>query len=194
MKKQSWGGLVLLALIVAAIVGGIFLIFRHFGGVVASERANGSATVTAVGTQTFSGDGYSLGVPTDWHVEQNGQDVLAAYPDYQAAVSSSAASCKIEMSVFPYTPSVSAADWISGRIGADPSLVVAEQSSEDITINGGSGVKWNGLIDGVSTTLVYAFSSDHAYEIAPSVINETSAGNAPCTAALETFISQLTIQ
>jgi hypothetical protein len=98
------------------------------------------------------------------------------------------------MSVFPYAPSTSVADWISARIGADPSLVVTERSSEDITINGGTGVKWNGVIDGAPTTLVYAFSKDHAYEIAPSVINETVAGNAPCADALQTFLSQLTIQ
>jgi hypothetical protein len=196
MKKQSWGGLLLLVLIVVALAGGIFLVCRHFGGAAASEHAGGPVTATAGGTQMFSGDGYSLGVPADWHVEQDGagKDMIAAYPDYRAAASSSTATCKIEMSVFPYASSTSVADWISGRIGADPSLVVTEQSSEDIAINGGSGVKWNGLIDGAPTTLVYAFSSDHAYEIAPSVINEASAGNAPCTAALETFLSQLTIQ
>jgi hypothetical protein len=194
MKKQSWSSLVLLVLVVAVVVGGIFLIYRHFGGGGVSERAAGSGNPAVAGMQTFSGDGYSLGIPADWRVEQNGKDVVAAYPDIAAAATTSTPTCKIEMSVFPYAPSTSVADWISKRISADPSIAVIEHSSGDIVVSGGSGVRWNGLIDGAPTTLVYAFSNDHAYEIAPSVINATSVGNAPCANALDTFISQLTIQ
>jgi hypothetical protein len=196
MKKQSWDSLVLVLLVIVVLAGGIFLIYRHLGGGggVASERAAGSGSSAPAGVQTFSGDGYSLGVPADWRVEQNGKDAVAAYPDKVAVATTSTPTCKIEMSVFPYAPSTNVADWISGRIGADPSIAVVERSSEDVAVNGGTGVKWNGLIDGVPTTLVYAFSDDHAYEIAPSVINETSSGNAQCDDALNTFVSQLTIQ
>lgn len=199
MKKQSRSLSILLFLVVVVIAGGIFWAYRHFSKNSDSERElSAAARVTAVGMQTVSGEGYSLSVPSSWYIEQSGKNVVAAYPDRTLAAASStvpgAAACKIEMSVFPYAPSTSVADWISGRIGADSSLAIIEQSSEDLAVSGGTGVKWNGLIDGAPTTLVYAFSKNHAYEIAPSVINEKTAGNALCASALETFLSQLTIQ
>jgi hypothetical protein len=104
--------------------------------------------------------------------------------------------CKIEMSVFPYAPNTDATAWIAHRLGADPSVATVEQSSDDISINGGMGVEWNGTVDGAPTTIVYAFSNSHAFEIAPSVVNETSAdaGNAKCADALGTFLSHLTLE
>jgi hypothetical protein len=85
------------------------------------------------------------------------------------------------------------ADWISHRIGADPSLTVVEQSSEDISPNGGTGVQWTGTIDGIPTTLVYVFNASHAYEIAPSVVGEGADGSAPCSDMLQAFLSGLKI-
>lgn len=195
MKNLSQSGLVILFLLLALIAATIFLAYQHFDN---NPVAGGSSGVTGgmatgVDMQKFSGDGYALAVPASWYVEQNSKDVVTVYPDHALAASSSTPSCKIAMSVFPYAPNTSEADWIAAHIGADPSLAVTEKSSEDVTVSGGSGVKWIGIIDGAPTTLVYVFSQDHAYEIAPSVINETSADDTQCTDELQTFTSQLTI-
>ena len=58
---------------------------------------------------------------------------------------------------------------------------------------GGSGVEWIGTIDGLPTTLVYAFNGRHAYEIAPSVVGEGAAGDAQCSDMLQLFLSTLKI-
>lgn len=198
MKQKHKRTYIFLSIAVIVIGGGIFLLYRHLDAGRAAGTPNDSNSsprgAQSADVQMFSGDGYSLGVPAGWRVEQNAKDELAAYPDPVAAATTSTESCKIEMSVFPYAPSMSAADWISGRIGADPSLAVTERSSADVAVNGGTAVEWNGTIDGTPTTLVYAFSEDHAYEIAPSVVNETGSGNAACDDALETFLSRLTIK
>ncbi|HEY5221137.1 MAG TPA: hypothetical protein VIJ29_03270, partial [Candidatus Paceibacterota bacterium] len=122
-------------------------------------------------------------------IERTGSDTIALHP----AASSPDASCKIEVSAFPFTSETDAADWIAHRIGADPSLIVAERSSEDVSVNGGGGVKWTGTIDNMPTTLVYLFSARHAYEIAPSVIGESADGDTQCDDMLETFLSKITI-
>jgi hypothetical protein len=203
MKKRSRGILSLWLLIAAVTAGGTFLVYSHIND-------SGSASIApqvdsspdAVPSQQFSGDGYAFNVPSTWYVDQTTNDAVAVYPDYSPAPgsapdadSSSTATCKLEMSIFPSVPPADTVGWISQRIGADPSLAVVEQSSEDISIAGGTGVQWNGTIDGVPTTLVYAFSADHAYEIAPSVVNQTMGdGNAQCAPALGTFLSQLTLE
>jgi hypothetical protein len=109
--------------------------------------------------------------------------------------SSSAVACKIEVSAFPYSAGADGmADWIAHRIGADPSVAVTEQSSANVTLaDGGTGVEWIGLIDGLPTTLVYAFNGQHAYEIAPSVVGEGAAGDAQCSDMLQSFLSTLKI-
>ncbi|HUC31674.1 MAG TPA: hypothetical protein VMR99_03265 [Candidatus Paceibacterota bacterium] len=213
MKKQSRRILFLWVLIAATATGGTFLIAEHLGtgaGQTTSPATNGgaatiaqpsvdvqpdvSASGTAVGAvamQNFSdsNDGYAFSVPASWSIERTGTDTIALHPD----AASPAAACKIEVSAFPYTPGTDMADWIAHRIGADPSIAVTEQSSEDVSVSGGTGVQWTGTIDGIPTTLVYAFNDQHAYEIAPSVIGENSDGAAQCSDMLETFLSTLTI-
>ena len=74
------------------------------------------------------------------------------------------------------------------------SVAVTEQSSGNVSLaDGGTGVEWTGTIDGLPTTLVYAFNSQHAYEIAPSVVGESSAGNGQCGDMLKSFLSTLKI-
>ena len=114
-------------------------------------------------------------------LKRPGADTIAVHPD----ASSSGVACKIEVSAFPFVAGADVADWISHRIGADPSLVVVEQSTENVSIASGTGVKWIGTIDGIPTTLVYAFSADHAYEIAPSVVGDAADGSAECDDMLE---------
>ena len=202
MKKRSQGVLFLWVLIVAAAAGGTFLLCRHLGvgaapavqpGADISPDVSASGTAAAaVAMQNFSdpNDGYSFSVPARGNIERTGPDTVAVHP----AAASAAAACKIEVSAFPYSSGADGmADWITHRIGADPSLAVVERSSGDVTIAGGTGVEWTGTIDGLPTTLVYAFSDSHAYEIAPSVIGEGAADGAPCSDALQAFLSTLTI-
>jgi hypothetical protein len=201
IKKRSRGILSLWLIIAAAVAGGTYLLCAHSGNKNVSPLDTSpmmmNSTTTdldadiATNTQAFSGNGYTFNVPADWYIEKSGDDSVAVYPDHSSTSSSATATCKIEMSTFSYSSNVSAADWISGRIGADPSLAIVERSSADVPIAGGSGVQWNGTIDDVPTILVYAFGADHAYEIAPSVVNEQTAGNVQCQGALDTFLSQL---
>jgi hypothetical protein len=201
IKKSSRWILLIWLVIAAGFAGGTFLILS------AAPKSNGaegtlsetnpaSSSATDI-EQSFSGNGYALSLPSDWYVEQTGKDSMAAYPDHSVTTggSTTTAPCKIEMTVFPPVADDDTAQWISDRIGADPSVSAVERSSSDIAIVGGSGVEWNGTIDGVPNTIVYAFSASHAFEIAPSVVNDaTGAGNAECSDALEKFISQLTLQ
>ena len=195
MKKISRFGLSLLFLLVIGLATAMFLLYRHYIGASLLEHGAYSSSSTTLGTRTVAGDGYAFDVPQAWRVEQNGNDFIAAYPDSFSLSSSSTATtaCKVEMSVFPLARDMSAADWISNHIGADPSLAVIERSSESISVNGGSGVKWNGTIDGVPTMMVYIFGDGHSYEITPSVIGANVVGNALCEDALEMFLSQLTV-
>lgn len=202
IKKRSQIVFSLWLLMVIIVAVGTFLFCSRFRKMstpsLGTAIDNTSSTVSGV-LQEFSGDGFSFSVPESWYVEKNGKNSVAAYPDYSPSAPSSTGSgetCKIEMSAFPPVADADIADWISNRLGADPSVAVSEESSDDISIGGGSGVQWTGTIDGVLTTLVYAFSDSHAFEIAPSVVNQTSAdaGNAECADALGTFLSNLTLE
>jgi hypothetical protein len=197
MKKQSRGTFFLWLMVAAAIATGTFLTAEHLGGGIGlapapsgpADADSGDASGT-IAMQNFSGDGYAFSVPAGWMIEKTGSDTIALHPP----ASSPDAACKIEVSAFPYAAGVGGvADWISHRIGADPSVAITEQSSEDVSLTGGTGVKWIGTIDGIPTTLVYAFSDDHAYEIAPSVIGVPAAGNAQCGGMLQSLLSTLTI-
>jgi hypothetical protein len=48
-------------------------------------------------------------------------------------------------------------------------------------------------MDGLPTTLVYAFNGQHAYEIAPSVVGEDATRDAQCSGILQSFLSTLKI-
>jgi hypothetical protein len=203
MKKQSRGVLFVWALIAMLAAGGTLLFFGHLGAGRNREMSSVSqpdvnvqqdtddATVApaVLPMQTFSNDGYALSIPARWHIERTSTDTIALH----SAISSSGVECKIELSAFPFFAGNDTADWISHRIGADPSLVVVEGSVENVLFAGGSGVKWIGTIDGAATTLVYAFNDHHAYEIAPSVVGGNANDSSSCADMLGTFISGLTI-
>jgi hypothetical protein len=210
MKKSSKGILFLWILIVAAVAGGTFLLAEHLGvgvapgggmepaatpdvDVATDGSAASNAATAAVAMQNFSNpdDGYAFSVPASWNIEKTGSDTVAVHPD----ASSTFAVCKIEVSAFPYSAGADGmADWIAHRIGADPSVAVAERSSGNVTLaDGGTGVEWVGTIDGLPTTLVYAFNGQHAYEVAPSVVGEGAAGDAQCGDMLQSFLSTLKI-
>ncbi len=146
-------------------------------------------------TAGISGEGYLFAAPEGWRVERITDHALAAYPN-SAAAGSSSGTCKIEMAVFPYASGTDAARWIAARVGADPSLAVAEVSRVALPVQGGTAVRWKGAIDGAPTELVYAFNSagNRAYEIAASPLNGTSSGNASCAGILEAFVSRLMLR
>jgi hypothetical protein len=213
MKKRSQKIIVLWVLIALVTAAGTFLVSVHLGigskQNVKAEWGGGMGTDDAMGASAdmeqdnpasdtvsdispmkkFFNNGYSFVAPADWSIEQTANDTAAIHP----ASSSPDAACKIEISAFAYSSDEDMADWIAQRIGADPSLSVTEQSSEEVSVSGGTGVKWIGTIDGIPTTLVYAFGDQHAYEIAPSLVGEGADGAARCGSMLQTFLSAFTI-
>jgi hypothetical protein len=209
MKKLSRRILFVWMLIAAVAAGGTFLIVRRPRGGstsgipqdsdtnlaaqpdadIQSDVSPSDVATATVTMQTFSNEGYAFNVPASWSIEKTGTDTVAVRPD----VSSSGVACKIEVSAFPSVAGEDVAEWISHRIGADPSLVVVERSTENVSLGSGTAVKWTGTIDGVPTTLVYAFNNDHAYEIAPSVIGDAMDGSGACDDVLEAFLSGLKI-
>lgn len=222
MKKQSKGIFFLWVLIVAIFGGAAFLLAEHLGVGTAPSGAGSSGTapsstpsaaqpyadvmgdVSAVALQSFSSadGGYSFSVPASWEIEKTSTDTVAVHAEVSSSSAATGgtagaapAACKIEVSAFPYSGGADGmADWIAHRIGADPSVAVTEQSSEQISLAGdGTGVEWIGTLDGVPTTLVYAFNTAHAYEIAPSVMSEGADGNAQCDSVLQSFLSTFKI-
>lgn len=172
------------AVIAVAVACATFFIVEHYGA-----RAVSAPHPQSVAVRNFSGDGYSFGIPVDWNIERTASGTVAVHP----VTATSGVACKIEMSSFSYASGTDMADWISRRIGEDPSLAVVEHSTENISLASGTGVEWVGTIDGIPTNLVYAFNGGRAYEIAPSVIGEGPDGSVPCDEVLRTFLSGLTI-
>lgn len=192
MKKNSHRILFFVMAIVGAVIGATILAYEHLGAGITIQPAMAPDAIVvapAIASQTFSNDGYTLSVPAPWTIEQTGTDTIAIHPD----ATSPDVACKIEISAFSYSSDTDTADWIAHRIGADPSLTISEQSSEDVTLTGGSGIKWIGTIDGIPTTLVYAFNNDHAYEIAPSVIGNVANGSMQCDDMLQVVLSSFTL-
>jgi hypothetical protein len=109
------------------------------------------------------GAGYSLTVPSGWRITQEVSSSVMVYP--------SASSCKFEISSFPVVSEKDRVAWIGGRLGADPTVIVAERSSEQVSVGGAPAIRWDGTMGGVPTVFVYAFATEHSYEIAPSVAN-----------------------
>lgn len=208
MNKRPKGILFLWMMIVIGVAGGTFLLSEHLGvgmrtgadvvtepatqqpdADIRQESSESGVAVAPVPMQKFSNDGYAFTIPASWNIERTGTDTIAIHP----AAASPDATCKIEVSAFPYVQDADTADWIARRIGADPSTIVAERSSGDVALSDGTGVEWMGTIDDIPTTLVYAFNDHHAYEIAPSVIGEGADGSAPCNDMLQEFLSALSI-
>jgi len=94
------------------------------------------------------------------------------------------------VSAFPFAAGTDIAGWIGAHIGADPSVFRCGAIKRGCFRERRTGVKWIGMIDGIPTTLVYLFSADRAYEIAPSVIGEGASGDSQCDDMLETFLGR----
>jgi hypothetical protein len=191
MKKSLYRNIFFVLVVGLIAFGGIFFMYSRGNGQSINSTVSSSTFPTTAGKIIDNKyDGYSLSVPDGWYTEENGSNTIVAYPNYSPQASNSASSsapaCKIEMSVFAYSPNVAIADWISQRLGADPTVVIKEQSSENISLgnNDATAIKWIGTMDDVPTTIVYAFNSAHAYEIVPI---------GQCDDNLDLFLQQLTL-
>jgi hypothetical protein len=186
-KRARSGKNILIALGVFAVIAGASLyyyrtILHHGGGAGMGSGQFGADRMFGNGDA-----GYSLAIPSDWRITQEGSSSVAVYP--------AASSCKIKISSFPSVSEGGRAAWIGGQLGADSSVNVAEQSSEQVSVDGAPAIRWDGTMDGISASFVYAFTSQHAYEIAPSVIDDGSAdgndGVASCEDALGTLMADI---
>jgi hypothetical protein len=172
--------LLFLGLIIAVCAAGAFFVSAHFKKITTSEFA----------PQRFSGKGYSLDVPLDWRIEKNGEYFITSYPP----ITSGDVGCKVEMSAFSYSSSTNMDELIADRIGADKSLTIVEHSTQDISVRGGSAIKWIGTIDDTPMSLIYAFGDHNAYEIASSRIIAPGTDLSICGNVADQFLSYLTIQ
>lgn len=195
MKKPLYKNFFFLAFIIFCFAVGVLYVFIHRTRVSIAPSISSDDVSSMVPEQSIENknEGYSLDIPQTWYAEKNTTDTIAIYPDYSLSASSSPI-CKIEMSVFPYTSSTDVSDWISARLGADPTLDIHERSSGDVSVGDASGIEWTGTIDDVPTKLIYAFTDSHAYEIAPSVVTGTSTDAGQCDDALDIFLNKLNIQ
>lgn len=198
IMKTKKGKMAALTLAFVAAAGGTIFFCRQgnvrgtfpAAGMRVADDVAGSPSAdidTSVPTATamFPENGYSIRLPIEWRVERTGTGTIAVHPP----AGERSAACKVEMSSFPFSAGSDPAAWIAERIGADPSVSVVERSSEGVSFDGASGVRWTGTIDGMTTTLVYAFAGSRAFEIAPSMIGGTDAS--PCDDMFGTFLSGL---
>ena len=161
---------------------------------------SGGELASPAAMERFTGEGFAAAVPVGWRIERAASDSVAVYDRDPSLPGATSTACKIEISAFPFSPSDDESAWIAARIGGDPSVKVVEESSGAVAVSGGTGVQWSGTIDGAPTVFIYAFSADHAYEIAPSVVGAPTAGdsidggNAQCDDALNAFITRFSMQ
>lgn len=154
--------------------------------------------------------GYYFSMPANWYVEKNVGAGLAVYPDYDPK-SGVAPECKIEISDFANVGTGSLNSWITNYLHADPTADVAEISRTPVQIGDASGggagantstsssaIQWYGVLNGVTTTLVYALEPDTAQgqknilEIAPSTLSESGdADNSDCDLVLQALVANL---
>lgn len=170
-------------IVIGVVIGaGIFLLAIRARRVDVGSTA-GAATTTDQSIADGA-TGYHFVIPASWYFEKNSSSGFAVYPDYSPAESSSLSApnsansaaplCKIEVSIFPYSPATAPGDWIASQLSVDPTQDIKEQSTAQVALGDAQGIEWNGTMNGIPTTLVYAFTDDKAYEIAPSTLSETS--------------------
>ncbi len=157
MKKPFYKTISFFALTVFVLLILIVLAYMNLRKKISAPTGQSSAMEQSVENKS---EGYAFSVPSGWYTEESGTSTIVIYPNYSPSTPS-AATCKIAMSVFPYAPSVNISDWITARLGADPTIDVAEQSSEDISIGARPGIKWMGIMNGMPTTIIYMRSTIH---------------------------------
>jgi hypothetical protein len=179
--------------------------------VLVAPAPNGDTDDEVVTDQT---DGYSFTMPTNWYLEPNAGAGVTIYPDYDPGASDDQASCKIEIAELAGDGSNGASaatdlnDWITAQLHADPTADVTETARTTIRVGLGSGdntstaIEWQGALNGVSTTLVYALAPDGSgvLEFAPSTLADDDASEAgdgsatdDCTIELQALLANLNL-
>ncbi len=176
-------------------------------GMEGSSGAGGSATTDTVSvTPAPGGDtddeivtdqtaGYSFTMPTNWYLEPNAGAGVTVYPDYDPA-SGEQAACKIEISEIDGDGASNLNTWITSYLHADPTADISEGSRANITVGTTTAIEWQGTLNGVSTTLVYAAASNgkDVLEFAPSTLAaDDAAGGDDCTIELQALLANLTL-
>jgi hypothetical protein len=173
------------------------------GSLVESDRATSDGGDEVVAN---AAEGYYFSMPTNWYVERGADSEFAVYPDYDPAdASSSPAQCKIEISAItlaldsgPITET-GLSDWVTQILHADPTANIAEISRTPMVVGGTPALEWRGVLNNVTTTLVYAEapagtgavgSNNKIFEIAPSTLSEASdADNDSCDLDLQALVA-----
>jgi hypothetical protein len=139
---------------------------------------------------------YSMVVPKNWYTEESGTE-MSIYPDYDPAdASSSPPTCKIEISSFVTSHGTNLDTWLTNDLHADPTASIAEISRAPIVVgpHAISGIEWRGVLNGVTTTLVYAEGPNDIFEIAPSTLSEArDADNDDCSLDLQALVANFDI-
>lgn len=143
---------------------------------------------------TNAAGGYSFSVPANWYVEKNTGTDLTIYPDYDPK-SGTPPECKIETSNLVRDAGDLNA-WITKYLHADPTAEVSEISRSPIKVGGSSAIEWRGVLNGVTTTLVYVAMPDGILELAPSTLASPSssandADTDDCDLALQALMANL---
>ena len=142
---------------------------------------------------------YHVSIPSNWYAEKNADSGLTIYPDYNPKTDA-APSCKIEISRFSVPKNTDLAAWLNGYLHADPTQSVTELSRAPIAVDGVTGIAWSGVMNGVTSTLIYAKTSevggagvvvdDNIFEIAESPLSEAgSADDGDCNLALQALVA-----
>ena len=157
--------------------------------VIVKGRENQGQTVEN-GTKDFS-----FLLPSTWYLERNDASGATIYPDYSES-GNSEPTCKIEISsVGSLAANASQADlndWVGQYIHKDSMSDILEISRSAPDISGAVAVEWRGIMNGATTTLVYAASQGKIFEIAPStMISGSEADNEDCLPALKEFLPTL---
>ena len=159
---------------------------------IATQNANDDQVV-----QNAS-DGYSFAMPASWYLEKNDGSGTTVYPDYDPA-GGVAPECKMEISSFPAATAPGAGgraadlnNWLTDHLHADPTVDVLEISRTNVKLGTSSALEWRGSLNGVTTTLVYAFANGKILEIAPSSLDPASDLDADdCDLMLQAFMANL---
>ncbi len=127
-------------------------------------------------------DGYTVAIPSDWHLEQSSGAGIAVYaaPDSRGTYP-----CKIEISELRNPSRQELVTWLESYLRADPTAEVREFSRNQVTIARSSAIAWPGILNGISSTLAYVATGTAVYEFAPSVVVASGSGAAIGTACVD---------
>lgn len=189
--------------VAVALKGRDEFVFRGSSSVATSTVAEGGAPDSIATSSLTDGDvivadapaGYYFSMPSNWYMEDNAGAGVTVYPDYSpATASSSPARCKIEITGLAAAKGIDLNAWITQNLHVDPTASVAEISRTPMKIDGNSGIMWRGVLNGVTTTLVYVPAPNGTmFEIAPSTLSEASdADNDDCNLDLQALVANFT--